>query len=44
MAEPIRDRGHQLNVVPYIYDHIRRGAVMFMTPAVERWLRKVKKL
>jgi predicted DNA repair protein MutK len=43
-AEPIRDRQHQLNTVPCIYRHARRGAVVFMHPNVERYLRKEGKL
>ena len=43
-AEPIVDRDHQLAVVPYIYKHARRGAVVYMHPNVERYLRKTRKL
>ena len=43
-AEPIHDRAHQLNVIPYIYDHARRGAVVYMHHSVERHLRKHNKL
>ena len=43
-AEPIRDRRHQLNTVPYIHDHIRRGAVVYLAPAAERWLHRHDRL
>ena len=43
-AEPVRDRSHQLNVIPYIYDHIGRGAVVYMGQNVERHLRRHGKL
>ncbi len=43
-AEPVRDRAHQLNAVPYIYDHVRRGAVAYLSQGAERHLRKAGKL
>jgi hypothetical protein len=37
--KPINDREHQLNVVDYIADHVSRGAVTFLHPNADRWLR-----
>jgi hypothetical protein len=34
--KPIEDREHQLNVVKYIADHGKRGAVVFLHPLAER--------
>jgi hypothetical protein len=43
-AIPIKNRSHQLNVVKYVADHRNRGAILFMQPAAERWLKKEGKL
>ncbi len=36
--KPIADREHRLNAVKYIFDHGKRGAVVFIHTLAERWL------
>ena len=40
---PITGRQHQLNVVKYVADHGTRGAVIYLHPNAERWLREQEK-
>ena len=43
-SNPIADRAHQLRTVPYIHDHADRGAVVYLQPNAERYLRKTDQL
>ena len=40
-ATPVTGRAHQLSVIPYIRDHAKRGAILYMTAGVVRYLHKL---